>query len=174
MRCPALFASLVVLWSVSSVLGEPIPLGLAVNHAGPPPPPPPPLVPAAAADLARRIPPGAILRERAPQRAVQFGKPPEAAYGNARVGSRNSVKEDAANYLITLERNVTNPVKDKILDQLMRNGCVIKQVYDYRVFKGILFTIPSSADKGLTSWQQTLGKEPGIKYVEEDSIVKIQ
>ncbi|CEQ38576.1 SPOSA6832_00023 [Sporobolomyces salmonicolor] len=96
--------------------------------------------------------------------------------------------------LITLERTVTNAAKDKILDVLLRSGAIVKQVYDYRVrarppsftfdlphftpvsqvFKGVLFTIPSSSDKGLTSWQSALGKQEGVKYVEEDSVVKIQ
>ncbi|GAA5956276.1 hypothetical protein JCM3765_005614 [Sporobolomyces pararoseus] len=82
--------------------------------------------------------------------------------------------DGAANYLITLERSATNDVKDKILDILLRSGAVVKQTYDYRVFKGILFTVPQSDDKGLTSWQSSLGKQEGVKYVEEDSIVKIQ
>ncbi|GAA5840519.1 hypothetical protein JCM3766R1_000684, partial [Sporobolomyces carnicolor] len=76
--------------------------------------------------------------------------------------------------LITLERTVTNDVKDKILDILLRSGAVVKQTYDYRVFKGILFTVPQNNDKGLTAWQSSLGKQDGVKYVEEDSVVRIQ
>ncbi|GAA5910619.1 uncharacterized protein JCM6883_003232 [Sporobolomyces salmoneus] len=92
----------------------------------------------------------------------------------ARDSGKESAADGAANYLITLERSVTNDVKDKILDILLRSGAVVKQTYDYRVFKGILFTVPQNDDKGLTSWQTSLGKQEGVKYVEEDSVVKIQ
>ncbi|GAA6025833.1 hypothetical protein JCM11491_006610 [Sporobolomyces phaffii] len=116
---------------------------------------------------------------------IAFGRPPTQGDSlqarrrndNGSGGVRRddgSTSSGAASYLITLERTATNDVKDKILDLLLRSGAVVKQTYDYRVFKGILFTIPANDDKGLTSWQASLGKQEGVKYVEEDLVVKIQ
>jgi len=34
---------------------------------------------------------------------------------------------------VTLERSISNASKDKLLDFLMRQGAVVKQVFDYRV-----------------------------------------
>ncbi|GAA5907001.1 hypothetical protein JCM5296_003908 [Sporobolomyces johnsonii] len=154
------------------------------------------LVPLALA-LARAAPLDRLhQRDPSPQRAgervgIAFGRPDAlfastdkaaavAANKGAAAGAGKKASEAAdedgetSNYLVTLERTVTNAAKDKILDFLLRSGAIVKQVYDYRVFKGVLFTIPSSSDKGLTSWQSTLGKQDGVKYVEEDSVVKIQ
>ncbi|GAA6024724.1 hypothetical protein JCM10207_002810 [Rhodosporidiobolus poonsookiae] len=104
--------------------------------------------------------------------AVAFGKPQPQEQKRERADKASKGKE--SNYLVTLERTITNSGKDKILDVLLRSGAVVKEEYNYRVYKGILFTIPSSADKGLTSWQVALTKEAGVKYVEEDSVVKTQ
>ncbi|GAA5923767.1 uncharacterized protein JCM15063_003756 [Sporobolomyces koalae] len=119
-------------------------------------------------------------------RGVPFGRPPFSGdYQDRQAGKRTNLDskrkgdvvkdaDGAVNYLITLERTVTNDVKDRILDILLRSGAVVKQTYDYRVFKGILFTIPNHSDQGLVSWQQSLGKQEGVKYVEEDTVVKVQ
>ncbi|GAA6040154.1 hypothetical protein JCM8097_002057 [Rhodosporidiobolus ruineniae] len=104
---------------------------------------------------------------------VQFGKPGAALDARERSNTA-STKTKEANYLVTLERTITNTAKDNILDVLLRSGAVVKEEYNYRVYKGILFTIPTSSDKGLTSWQSSLTKQDGVKYVEEDQVVKTQ
>ncbi|GAA5917815.1 hypothetical protein JCM6882_004156 [Rhodosporidiobolus microsporus] len=104
--------------------------------------------------------------------AVAFGK--EGLPNRERAPAAGKAKEAAANYLVTLERSISNTAKDKILDVLLRSGAVVKEEYNYRVFKGILFTIPTSADKGLTAWENALTKQEGVKYVEEDQLVKTQ
>ncbi|GAA5989065.1 hypothetical protein JCM10908_006290 [Rhodotorula pacifica] len=76
------------------------------------------------------------------------------------------------NYLVTLDRSINNVSKDKILDVLLRLGAVVKQEYNYRVYKGILFTIPASSDKGLDSWSSALSSQEGVKYVEKDEIMR--
>ena len=43
-----------------------------------------------------------------------------------------------------------------------------------QVYKGVLFTIPTSADKGLSSWQSDLLELDGVKEVERDTIVHTQ
>ncbi|GAA6057385.1 hypothetical protein JCM3770_000737 [Rhodotorula araucariae] len=79
-----------------------------------------------------------------------------------------------ANYLVTLDRGISNVTKDKVLDLLLRLGAVVKQEYDYRVYKGVLFTVPAAHDHGLESWQTSLIKLAGVKYVEEDTLVTTQ
>ncbi|GAA5958183.1 hypothetical protein JCM21900_002933, partial [Sporobolomyces salmonicolor] len=109
---------------------------------------------------ARAAPLGDSLNRRdpSPQRAgervgIAFGRPDAllvstdkaaavganngAAVGaGAGAGTKGSEAADeggaTSNYLITLERAVTNAAKDKILDVLLRSGAIVKQVYDYR------------------------------------------
>lgn len=92
-----------------------------------------------------------------------------------RAGAQRATADEAdatRNYLVTLDRSITNGGKDKILDVLLRLGAVVKQEYNYRVYKGILFTIPTASDKGLAAWSTALAKEDGVKYVERDEIVR--
>ncbi|ORY88563.1 hypothetical protein BCR35DRAFT_301302 [Leucosporidium creatinivorum] len=103
--------------------------------------------------------------------AVPFGLGADAAITEGKNAPIGGV-EETANYLVTLSRTISNASKDKLLDVLMRQGAVVKQVFDYRVFKGVLFTVPSTSDRGLSSWQSALLKEDGVKIVEEDTIVK--
>ncbi|KAL8277176.1 hypothetical protein RQP46_010424 [Phenoliferia psychrophenolica] len=92
----------------------------------------------------------------------------------AAAGTNNPIggEEKSLNYLVTLSRTVTNIDKDKIFDFLMASGAVVKQVYDYRVYKGVLFSVPTTADHGLASWSARLDKLVGVKFVEEDTVVK--
>ncbi|BGP36984.1 hypothetical protein JCM10450v2_000894 [Rhodotorula kratochvilovae] len=92
----------------------------------------------------------------------------------AAIPAKADKDDGAANYLVTLDRTISNVTKDKILDMLLRLGAVVKQEYNYRVYKGILFTVPSAHDKGLSSWQSSLLKLAGVKYVEEDSLMTTQ
>ncbi|GAA5845825.1 hypothetical protein JCM11251_001815 [Rhodosporidiobolus azoricus] len=108
---------------------------------------------------------------RANRIAVGFGN---AGDTRERAPSAGKAKEASVNYLVTLDRSITNSAKDKILDVLLRSGAVVKEEYNYRVYKGILFTIPSSTDKGLSAWETSLTRETGVKYVEEDQLVKTQ
>ncbi|KAI5474171.1 proteinase inhibitor domain containing protein [Pseudohyphozyma bogoriensis] len=80
--------------------------------------------------------------------------------------------DETTNYLVTLSRVVTNLEKDSLFDYLMAKGAVVKQVYDYRVYKGVLFSIPTVSDLGLTTWESSLTKMDGVKSVEEDSVIK--
>ncbi|BGP19834.1 hypothetical protein JCM10213_003143 [Rhodosporidiobolus nylandii] len=113
-----------------------------------------------------------VPRQQPPTRAIAFGKPDAAV--RERSGGGGAAKESTVNYLVTLERSITNSAKDKILDVLLRSGAVVKEEYNYRVYKGILFSIPVDSDKGLMSWQSSLVKQDGVKYVEEDQVVKTQ
>ncbi|POY76208.1 hypothetical protein BMF94_0403 [Rhodotorula taiwanensis] len=104
-----------------------------------------------------------------------FGRPANAVQqrdDKQRQVVRNAEADRTTNYLVTLDRSINNVNKDKILDVLLRLGAVVKQEYDYRVYKGILFTVPASADKGLTSWSSALASQDGVKYVEKDEVVK--
>ncbi|GJN87658.1 hypothetical protein Rhopal_000613-T1 [Rhodotorula paludigena] len=108
---------------------------------------------------------------------IAFGKPGlPLVRGDAdsRQAAKADLEGDTANYLITLDRSISNVTKDKILDVLLRLNAVVKQEYNYRVYKGILFTIPAAKDKGLSSWQSSLSKLAGVKYVEKDDVVTTQ
>ncbi|GAA6006879.1 uncharacterized protein JCM10292_000345 [Rhodotorula paludigena] len=108
---------------------------------------------------------------------IAFGKPGlPLVRGDAdsRQAAKADLEGDTANYLITLDRSISNVTKDKILDVLLRLNAVVKQEYNYRVYKGILFTIPAGKDKGLSSWQSSLSKLAGVKYVEKDDVVTTQ
>ncbi|GAA5989214.1 hypothetical protein JCM11641_006570 [Rhodosporidiobolus odoratus] len=106
--------------------------------------------------------------------AIAFGKANVALDGRERSGTMLAAKEATTNYLVTLERSITNTAKDNILDVLLRTGAVVKEEYNYRVYKGILFSVPSTSDKGLSSWQSSLVRQDGVKYVEADQLVKVQ
>ncbi|GAA5865565.1 hypothetical protein JCM3774_002052 [Rhodotorula dairenensis] len=117
-------------------------------------------------------------RERVFGRPVAAAGPQRDDLKRAQAGGRpgSTSTDDAAgsttNYLVTLDRSITNVSKDKILDVLLRLGAVVKQEYNYRVYKGILFTIPASSDKGLDSWSSALSAQEGVKYVEKDEIMR--
>lgn len=59
-------------------------------------------------------------------------------------------------------------------------GVVVVQVYDYKVYKGILFTVPSSLQAGDTNplsqvswWDELLKGSDGFKGVEAEQVVSI-
>ncbi|GAA5873498.1 hypothetical protein JCM8547_005447 [Rhodosporidiobolus lusitaniae] len=116
------------------------------------------------ATLVVASPADAVKKDRVP---VQFG-----VAGAVAPARQKETKTDSNNYLITLERSITNSAKDKILDVLLRSGAVVKEEYNYRVFKGVLFSAPN--DKGLKAWESSLEKVDGVKYVEKDQTVSTQ
>ncbi|GAA5968497.1 hypothetical protein JCM8115_004195 [Rhodotorula mucilaginosa] len=135
--------------------------------------------------LAEPIPraaPGAAAGELVGRRERMFGRPagvlerddPKRGQAGGRAGgaSTDDAADATTNYLVTLDRSITNVSKDKILDVLLRLGAVVKQEYNYRVYKGILFTIPASSDKGLDSWSSALSAQDGVKYVEKDEVMR--
>ncbi|GAA5947059.1 hypothetical protein JCM3775_006978 [Rhodotorula graminis] len=80
--------------------------------------------------------------------------------------------EASNNYLITLDRFISNRAKDDVLDKLMDLGVVVKTAFDYRVYKGYLVSVP--ATKGLADWQPALLAMSGVKAVEVEQAVKTQ
>ncbi|GAA5918008.1 hypothetical protein JCM8208_004048 [Rhodotorula glutinis] len=80
--------------------------------------------------------------------------------------------EASNNYLITLDRFISNRAKDDVLDKLMDLGVVVKTAFDYRVYKGYLVSVP--ATKSLADWQPSLLGMSGVKAVEVEQAVKTQ
>ncbi|BGP21921.1 hypothetical protein Rt10032_c18g6114 [Rhodotorula toruloides] len=107
-----------------------------------------------------------------PRRAVAWGRAADERKDTGSAKKADGADGNAVNYLVTLDRSITNVAKDKIIDALLRMGAVVKQEYNYRVYKGVLFSIPLSRDKGLTAWETALTKQEGVKYVEKDQEVR--
>ncbi|TNY24289.1 hypothetical protein DMC30DRAFT_343015, partial [Rhodotorula diobovata] len=78
--------------------------------------------------------------------------------------------EGSSNYLVTLDRFISDRAKDAVLDKLMGLGVVVKTAFDYRVYKGYLVSVPSN--KRLADWQASVLTLPGVKYIEVDQAVK--
>lgn len=122
--------------------------------------------------------------------------------GNHRDGSSKDIAAgkdggsgiEGQNYLISLDRKITRKQEDAVLDKIMKSGAVVRDLFDYRVrflscfhcslgaradalrvqvFKGILFSVGKTGDKGLSAWESTLASLQGVKSVEEDSVVHV-
>ncbi|KAK4056143.1 hypothetical protein OIO90_002874 [Microbotryomycetes sp. JL221] len=110
--------------------------------------------------------------------AVPFGKAQDDSddafpkSGKGYLPTNDAAGPHERTYLVTLDRFSSLPTRDKVLQFLIDRGAVIKQEYDYRVFKGILYTVAASADRGLTSWQSSLTNLDGVRAVELDSVVR--